>query len=114
MKVAVIGAGYVGLTTALSLAYVGHEVVGVDLDADKVARLNRGELPFYRHSAPLPPCLRILGWKPHPTYRSTTWATWAWWLACWTESGWWRPWTASWALGPGKRSPPVWPSRPLS
>jgi UDPglucose 6-dehydrogenase len=41
----------VGLTTALSLAYVGHEVVGVDLDADKVARLNRGELPFYEPHA---------------------------------------------------------------
>ena len=51
MKVAVIGAGYVGLTTALSLAYVGHQVVGVDLDADKVARLNRGELPFYEPHA---------------------------------------------------------------
>jgi len=51
MKVAVIGAGYVGLSTALSLAYVGHEVVGVDLDADKVARLNRGELPFYEPHA---------------------------------------------------------------
>ena len=51
MKVAVIGAGYVGLTTALGLAYVGHEVVGVDLDADKVARLNRGELPFYEPHA---------------------------------------------------------------
>jgi UDPglucose 6-dehydrogenase len=51
MKVAVIGAGYVGLTTALSLAYVGHEVVGVDLDTDKVARLNRGELPFYEPHA---------------------------------------------------------------
>jgi glycine/D-amino acid oxidase-like deaminating enzyme len=49
MKVAVIGAGYVGLTTALSLAYVGHEVVGVDLDTDKVARLNRGELPSTSH-----------------------------------------------------------------
>ena len=51
MEVAVIGAGYVGLTTALSLAYVGHEVVGVDLDTDKVARLNRGELPFYEPHA---------------------------------------------------------------
>jgi UDPglucose 6-dehydrogenase len=51
MRVAVIGAGYVGLTTALSLAYVGHEVVGVDLDTDKVARLNRGELPFYEPHA---------------------------------------------------------------
>jgi len=55
----------------------------------------------HRHSAPLPPCLRILGWKPHPTYRSTTWATWAWWPACWVESGWRRLWTTSQAL-PGQ------------
>ncbi|RTI05859.1 hypothetical protein CSW30_10765, partial [Thermus scotoductus] len=36
-----------------------------------------------RHSAPLSLGLRILGWKPHPTYRCTTWATWAWWPASW-------------------------------
>ncbi|BAW01131.1 nucleotide sugar dehydrogenase [Thermus thermophilus] len=51
MKVAVIGTGYVGLTTALSLAYVGHEVVGVDLDEGKVAGLKRGEPPFYEPHA---------------------------------------------------------------
>jgi transposase len=88
----------------------------VVLDGAGYSRENLRALEGFscRHSAPLPPCLRILGWEPHPTSRSTTWATWAWWLACWTESGWWRPWTASWALGPGKRSPPVWPSRPPS
>ncbi|MGQ9736040.1 MAG: UDP-glucose dehydrogenase family protein [Thermaceae bacterium] len=47
MRVAVIGTGYVGLTTALSLAYLGHEVVGVDLDETKVAGLNRGVVPFF-------------------------------------------------------------------
>lgn len=50
-RVAVIGTGYVGLTTALSLAYVGHEVVGVDLDEGKVAGLKRGEPPFYEPHA---------------------------------------------------------------
>ena len=39
--------------------------------------------PSHRHSAPLSLGLRILGWKPHPTYRCTTWATWAWWPASW-------------------------------
>ncbi|BCP97566.1 UDP-glucose 6-dehydrogenase [Thermus thermophilus] len=51
MKVAVIGTGYVGLSTALSLAYVGHEVVGVDLDETKVARLNEGKPPFHEPHA---------------------------------------------------------------
>ena len=34
--VAVIGAGYVGLTTAACLAHLGHQVVAVDVDAAKV------------------------------------------------------------------------------
>ncbi|SDE94892.1 UDP-glucose/GDP-mannose dehydrogenase family, NAD binding domain [Thermus arciformis] len=51
MKVDVIGTSYVGLTTALSLAYVEHEVVGVDLDEGKVAGLKRGEPPFYEPHA---------------------------------------------------------------
>jgi UDPglucose 6-dehydrogenase len=40
---AVIGAGYVGLTTAVCLAHLGHEVCCGELDEDKVARLQRGE-----------------------------------------------------------------------
>jgi UDPglucose 6-dehydrogenase len=47
MRVAVIGTGYVGLTTGVSLAYLGHEVACVDVDADKINRLREGELPFY-------------------------------------------------------------------
>lgn len=50
-RVAVVGTGYVGLTTALSLAYVGHEVVGVDLDETKVAQLNEGKPPFHEPHA---------------------------------------------------------------
>lgn len=47
MRVAVLGAGYVGLATATSLAYLGHEVVGLDVDEAKVAALRRGEPPFF-------------------------------------------------------------------
>ena len=46
MKVAIIGAGYVGLTTAACLAHVGHEVVAADIVESKVAALNRGHIPI--------------------------------------------------------------------
>lgn len=42
MKVAVIGSGYVGLVTGACLAEVGHEVVCVDVDENKVRRINEG------------------------------------------------------------------------
>ena len=47
MKVAVIGTGYVGLTTAVSLAMHGHEVVGIDLVEAKIAMLRQGQSPIY-------------------------------------------------------------------
>ena len=47
MHVAIFGTGYVGLVTGTCLAEIGHEVVCVDVDADKVARLDRGEIPIY-------------------------------------------------------------------
>src|SRR2546427_13108959 len=47
MRVSVIGTGHVGLTTAACLAHVGHEVLGVDDDAEKVAMIGRGEVPFH-------------------------------------------------------------------
>jgi len=37
MNVTVIGTSYVGLTTGVTLAFLGHQVVGVDIAADKVA-----------------------------------------------------------------------------
>lgn len=46
MKVTVIGSGYVGTTTALVLAELGHEVIGYDVDPAKVAKLNSGIVPF--------------------------------------------------------------------
>lgn len=47
MKVAVIGTGYVGLTTAVSLALNGHEVKGIDVVETKVIQLMQGVSPIY-------------------------------------------------------------------
>lgn len=47
MKVSVIGTGYVGLVSGVCLAEKGHQVICVDLDADKVARINAGDPPIY-------------------------------------------------------------------
>jgi len=46
-KVAVIGAGYVGLTTAACLADLGNDVTVVDVDREKVEQLTRNQMPFY-------------------------------------------------------------------
>jgi UDPglucose 6-dehydrogenase len=51
-SVAVVGAGYVGLTTAACLAHLGHEVACADVDADKVSRLNKGEVPILEEGLP--------------------------------------------------------------
>lgn len=45
-KIAVIGTGYVGLTTGACFAHLGHEVICADIDVDKVSRLNKGEIPI--------------------------------------------------------------------
>jgi UDPglucose 6-dehydrogenase len=47
MRVAMVGTGYVGLVSAACFADFGHEVVGIDKDADKIAALQRGEMPIY-------------------------------------------------------------------
>ncbi len=47
MKVAVIGTGYVGLVTGTCLADLNHEVTCVDMEKEKIARLNRGDIPIF-------------------------------------------------------------------
>jgi UDPglucose 6-dehydrogenase len=45
--IAVFGTGYLGATHAACMAELGHDVLGVDVDAGKVAKLGAGEAPFY-------------------------------------------------------------------
>ncbi len=47
MRVTIFGSGYVGLVTGACLADAGNHVVSVDIDAAKVERLNRGEIPIH-------------------------------------------------------------------
>jgi UDPglucose 6-dehydrogenase len=45
-SIAIVGTGYVGLTTGACLAQLGHYVTCADIDADKIDLLNRGEIPI--------------------------------------------------------------------
>ena len=45
-RIAVVGTGYVGLTTGACLAHLGHTVVCADIDADKIAKLRDGIIPI--------------------------------------------------------------------
>ncbi|MGH8124039.1 MAG: UDP-glucose dehydrogenase family protein [Rudaea sp.] len=47
MHISIFGTGYVGLVTGACLAEVGNDVVCVDIDAAKVARLDQGEIPIF-------------------------------------------------------------------
>jgi UDPglucose 6-dehydrogenase len=46
-RIGVVGLGYVGLTTAVCLADLGHDVIGVDIDAARIKMLRRHRLPLY-------------------------------------------------------------------
>ena len=47
MKLTIFGSGYVGLVTGACMAEMGNHVVCHDIDEDKIARLNEGEIPIY-------------------------------------------------------------------
>jgi UDPglucose 6-dehydrogenase len=46
-KIAVIGTGYVGLCTAVTFAHLGNDVIGLDIDTTKIARLSAGGCPIF-------------------------------------------------------------------
>ena len=52
MKISVIGCGYLGAVHASALAELGHDVVGIDLDAAKVSLLAEGRAPFFEPGLP--------------------------------------------------------------
>ena len=47
MNIAVIGSGYVGLVTGVCLAHLGHRVICVDNNREKIKKLKQGKVPFY-------------------------------------------------------------------
>ena len=55
-RVTVIGTGYLGLTHAVCMADLGHEVLAIDVDHDKITKAARGEAPFFEPG--LEPLLR--------------------------------------------------------
>lgn len=52
MKVAIIGTGYVGLTTGVCLSFIGHSVHCLDTDESKIAALRSGAVPIYEPNLP--------------------------------------------------------------
>ena len=47
MNIAIVGSGYVGLVTGVCLAEIGHKVMCVDIDQEKINRLKLGKVPIY-------------------------------------------------------------------
>lgn len=47
MKISIVGTGYVGLVTGLSLATLGHKVICIDNDKNKILKINKGDSPFF-------------------------------------------------------------------
>jgi UDPglucose 6-dehydrogenase len=47
MKISIVGTGYVGLTTGVALASLGHKVICVDKDNQKIEKIKKGEIPIY-------------------------------------------------------------------
>ena len=58
MKIAVVGTGYVGLVTGTCFAETGNHVSCIDIDADKIKKLNAGTITIYEPG--LEPLLRAI------------------------------------------------------
>jgi UDPglucose 6-dehydrogenase len=56
LRISVIGTGYLGLTHAVCMADLGHQVLAIDVDAEKIAKAAQGETPFFEPG--LEPLLR--------------------------------------------------------
>ena len=56
LRVTVVGIGYLGLTHAVCMADLGHDVLAIDVDAEKLAKAEAGEVPFFEPG--LEPLLR--------------------------------------------------------
>jgi UDPglucose 6-dehydrogenase len=52
MKISVIGCGYLGAVHAASMAQLGHDVIGIDVDKAKIDALARGQAPFFEPGLP--------------------------------------------------------------
>jgi len=51
-RLSVIGTGYLGATHAVCMVELGYEVIGLDVDTEKIGRLAKGEVPFYEPGLP--------------------------------------------------------------
>jgi UDPglucose 6-dehydrogenase/GDP-mannose 6-dehydrogenase len=67
MKVSIVGTGYVGLVTGVCLAEKGHQVVCVDIDQEKIARINQAIPPIYERGLE-----ELLKKNIHGNLRATT------------------------------------------
>ena len=52
LKISVIGCGYLGSVHAVAMAALGHEVVGIDVSPERIAKLSAGEAPFFEPELP--------------------------------------------------------------
>ncbi len=76
MRIVVVGLGYVGTTAAACLAELGHEVIGVDVNAEKVDQINRGKSPISEpgladligSTPPRPHCARARNFQSSVTW----------------------------------------------
>lgn len=52
MKISIFGTGYVGLVTGACLTNLGHDVLCIDIDSDRISLLKEGKIPFYEPDLP--------------------------------------------------------------